>query len=79
MNIKTDFNRKDKTYFATRAVPMGKVYSWGSMQQSYLRVDGGSISLGTYTFLPLTHPHFGPDGPRVEIASKADLTIQYEA
>ena len=78
MNIHVDFDRKTKEYLSTIAVPMGKVYSWGAMQVHYLRVDGGSVCLSTWDFIDEDHEHFGPTGPRVELAIANNLTLRYE-
>lgn len=78
MNLHVDFDRKTKEYFSARDVEPGKAYSWGAMQVHYLRIYEGSVCLSTLAFIPDTHRHFGPDGPRVELAIANNLTLRYE-
>lgn len=79
MNIHTKFDRPEPTLISAMDVPVGQVYSWGAKLNSYLRVNGGSVYLGgVYNFLPSSHSHFGPDGPRVQVAERSNLTIEYE-
>ncbi len=78
MRVQTDFNRKEKTLWSVVNVPVGTVYSWGAMQVSYLRVEGGSVCLSNWDFVPDSHAHFSSEGPRVELALDASLIIKYE-
>jgi hypothetical protein len=78
MNLHVDFNRVEKELHHPLEVQLGKVYSWGAMQVHYLRVDGGSVCLNTWDFIPDTHEHFGKSGPRVELAIANNLTLRYE-
>lgn len=79
MNVSTTVDQYEPTLIKAVEVPRGKVYSWGDKVVSYLRVKDGSICLTNWDFIPIIHPHFSMQGPRVQIAEKADLTIKYKA
>lgn len=77
MNISTTVVKPEPTLVPPIDLKRGTVYSWGPKTVSYVRVLGGSICLGNWEFIPITHQHFHA-GAKVEVAAKADLTIKYE-
>jgi hypothetical protein len=79
MNVSTTVNKPEPVLKHPADLPLGTVYSWGNKSASYLRVYEGCVCLSNWDFIPLSHAHFSKaQGPRVQVADKADLTITYE-
>lgn len=79
MKLQSTVTKHKPTLMHPGNVPVGEVYSWGTLGASYLRVRDGSVDLQGFYFLPLSHSHFSTvHGPMVQVADKADLCINYK-